>query len=260
MSISTATPPQEFWISKAKIIDRPMGPLGERLTDRQLLQQQELVKIEIANGRTTIKWVMFAANWSSLYFASSWLESLSGSVALNFFNSGWFEEKYDDAATARTRLEQLIPKSDVRFSSRTYTQTFDPKAQILPDMLQQAFSSGSVDPDQAVLCTIDTERKLTQVEQVGENSALAKVWGISPVSFPCLSGHSYDRVVSESYYEVVRTGRPVYDHVLAAMVHPGGDVRWFGYHRLIFPSKVRTKNFHMVEVACEVAKVDIPIL
>jgi hypothetical protein len=251
---------QELWVSQAQIVSRPSGPLGERLSDRHILLQKELVKVEVSPQGTTLKWVMFAANWASLYFAMRWIETCTGPFTLNFFNSGWFEETYDTAHDARKRIEGLIPKSDIRFSTRTFTRAFDANSQKLPNMLEQAWSAGAIDESQAVYCAIDTQRKFTQVEHIGANSALAKVWGISPVSFPCLSGHSYDRIVSESYFEVVKTGRPVYDHILAAMVHPGGEVRWFGYHRLVFPSKIRTKNFDMVAVACEVAKVDIPIL
>lgn len=255
-----STAGQEFWISQAKFIDRPVGLNGERLPDRQLLQQQELVKITVDPNKTTLKWVMFAANWSSLYFAVAWLNDIATPVTLCFFNSGWFEETHDNAEAARNRIEELIPKSDVRFSTRTYTRSFDPALAKMPDMLSQAWKTGSIDSNQAVLCGIDVERRLTQVEYVGTDSALAKVWGISPVSYPCLSGHSYDRIVSETYFEAARTGRPIYDHVLAAMTHPGGDVHWFGYHRLVFPSKMKSNNFQIVSVACEVAKVNIPIL
>ncbi len=251
---------QDYWVRQAQLVSRPQGPLGERLSDRHILQQQELIKIEISAAGTTVKWVMFAANWASLYFAMSWIETCPTTITLNFFNSGWFEESFDTAHDAQSRIDALIPKSDVRFSTRTFTRPFDPDSIKLPTMLRQAWKSGSIDESHAVYCAIDTRRKITQVEHVGADSALAKVWGISPVSYPCLSGHSYDRIVSQSYFEVVKTGRPVYDHILAAMVHPGGEVRWFGYHRLVFPSKVKTRNFDMVTVACEVAKVDIPIL
>jgi hypothetical protein len=252
--------PQEYWVARAKLIERPVGETGERLSDRQLLQQRELVKVTIENDLTTVKWVMFAANWSSLYFVVSWLKTIKTPIKLCFFNAGWFEEFFDIGHDAINRMEDLIPKSDVRFSNRTYTRNFNPSHEKLPEMLGQIWQSGAIDSSHAVLCAIDTERKLTQVEYVGSDSALAKVWGISPVSYPCLSGHSYDRIVSETYYEVVRTGRPVYDHVLAAMTHPGGDVRWFNYHRLVFPSKMKSSNFQLVAVACEVAKVNIPIL
>ena len=251
---------QEVWIGKGQIVSRPVGPASEKITDRQLLQKHELVKIEIGPDGTTIRWVMFAANWTSLYFAKEWIGQFMGPFTLCFFNSGWFEEPFEDVAAARERIESLITKSDIRFSSRTYTRSFDPANYKMPTLLQSMWDNGAIPENHAVHCTIDTERHLTQVEHVGKDSALASVWGISPVTYPCLSGHSYDRIVSECYYEVVKTGRPFYDHVLAAMVHPGGEVRWFGYHRLVFPNSQKAGNLPQVTVACEGARVDIPIL
>ncbi len=251
---------QELWIGKGQLVARPIGPVGEKVTDRQLLQKHELVKIEMGPDGMTIRWVMFAANWTSLYFAMQWIRPFTGPFTLCFFNSGWFEESFEESKDACSRIEKLIAKSDIRFSARTYTKAFDPAGRKLPTLLQSMWDSGVISENNAVHCAIDAERRLTQVEHVGSDSALAKVWGISPVSYPCLSGHSYDRIVSECYYEVVKTGKPVYDHVLAAMVHPGGEVRWFGYHRLVFPNSLKVGNLPQVTVACEVAKVDIPIL
>ena len=251
---------QELWIGNGELVPRPVGPKYEKLSDRQLLQKHELVKIEIAPNGTTIKWVMFAANWTSLYFAVQWIGPFMGPFTINFFNSGWFEESYDDVGDVRIRIGSLISKSDIRFSSKTYTKSFDPQEKKMPPLLNSMWEAGCIEDSKAVHCAIDTERHLTQVEHVGADSALAKVWGISPVTYPCLSGHSYDRIVSECYYEVVKTGRPVYDHVLAAMVHPGGEVRWFGYHRLVFLHPLKAGNLPQVTIASVVAKVDIPLL
>jgi hypothetical protein len=251
---------QEYWISQGKIVPRPVSELGSYLNDKTLLAQRELVKVVITPAGATLKWVMFAANWTSLFFASDWISAFIGPITLEFFNAGWFTERLESASEAKMRIEQLIQKSDVHFSSRTYTRSFDPVGRKLPEMLSDVWSTGVVDESRAVHCAIDTERELTQVEHVGANSALAKVWGISPVTYPCLSGHSYDRVVSKSYYDVVRTGRPHYDHVLAAMVDPKGEVKWFGYHRLIFPKKKSSGQLPQVTVACEFALVDIPLL
>ena len=46
---------------------------------------------------------------------------------------------------------------------------------------------------------------------------IAKLWGLNPVSYPCLIGHSYDEAVSRAYPLVTRTGDPHYDHIYAAM-------------------------------------------
>jgi hypothetical protein len=256
----TAQDFQEIWIYQGKRVARPAGAKGEALTERQLLQQREYIKVQTGPTGTTIKWVMFAANWTSLYYAMSWLQEFGGPITLCYFNSGWFEETVETASDARARIDALISKSDIRFSTKTFTRSFDPRSTRLPDKLRTAWSAGCILDEDAVVCAVDTDRHLTQVEHIGSKSALAQVWGISPVSYPCLSGHSYDRVVSESYYEVVKTGRPVYNHILAAMVHPGGEVHWFGYHRLVFPVTKRIGQLPQVTVACEVAKVDIPLL
>lgn len=251
---------QVFWIGKGSLISRPVGPAGEALTDRVLLQQRELVKIEVNEIGTSISWVMFAANWTSLYFANEWIKPLASPFTLNYFNSGWFSEKFVDLADVRKRIEQLMGKSDIRFSQRTYTQRFEPTEERMSSAIQQAWDQGYVSEDKAVVCSIDVNRELTQVEEVGSASALASVWGVSPVSYPCLTGHSYDRVVSKSYYEVVKTGRPIYDHVLAAMACPDGSVKWLGYHRLIFPRVTPPGQLPQVTVACEFDQVGIHLL
>ena len=37
-------------------------------------------------------------------------------------------------------------------------------------------------------------------------SLIARIWGVSPNSYPCLNGHSYDRAVTPEYFKVVTTG------------------------------------------------------
>ncbi len=251
---------QVFWIGQGDLVKRPVGPSGEALTDRVLLQQRELVKIEANENGTTISWVMFAANWTSLYFANEWIGPLEAPFTLNYFNSGWFSESFDDLDEVRKRIIQLMGKSDIRFSQRTYTQRFEPDENLMSPAIKKAWSQGFVSQEKAVVCSIDVDRELTQVEEVGSDSALASVWGVSPVSYPCLSGHSYDRVVSRSYYEVVKTEKPIYDHVLAAMACPDGSVKWLGYQRLIFPRKTLPDTLPQVTVACEFDRVGIQLL
>jgi hypothetical protein len=250
----------ECWIAKGKVVERPKDSSGINLPDKALLFQRELVCIVNGTNATTVRWVMFAANWTSLYFARELITSFAGPFILEYFNAGWFSEHFETAAEAKLRIDLLICKSDVRFSSRTFTREFDPSNSKLPRPLQEMWSSGAVDEQRVVNCTVNLEREMTQVDHIGANSALAKVWGVSPVSYPSLSGHNYDRVVSKIYYEVVRTGRPKYDHVLAAMTKPSGEVKWFGYHRLIFAGRKTMGLMPQVSVACEVADVDIPLL
>jgi hypothetical protein len=250
----------EYWIKQGQFVARPQHVSGAALPDKTLLFQHELVHIACSAQGIVCKWVMFSANWTSLYFMKEFLAVFVGPFTLEFFNAGWFSEHFETAADAKNRIDQLISKSDVRFSARTFTRPFDPTERAIPKSLKEMWSAGALDESRSVHCSINIDREISQVHHIGPNSALAKIWGISPVSYPSLSGHSYDKVVSRTYYDVVRTGRPHYDHVLAAMVNPTGEIKWYGYHRLVFPRKVAPGSLPQVSVACEVAQVDIPLL
>jgi hypothetical protein len=250
----------QFWIDKARVIQRPMGPNEEAVSDRYLLQTRELVRVETDPAGTEICWVMFAANWASLMFVREWIAILNGPFVLKFFNLGWFEERCATLAEAQSRIDQLIAKSDIRFSSRVFTRDAELRRRSMLPELAEAFESGSVDENKAVVCLIDFETERTEVAHVGRNSALASVWGDAPSSYPRQSGHSYDRVVSRPYFEVASSGRPHHDHVLAAMTQPDGDVRWFGYQRLILPNAKRVNGLPTVSIVCQGGPVDIRIV
>jgi hypothetical protein len=251
---------QEYWISQGRIIERPKGEDGQILTDRMLFARGDVLKIVVTPQGTTIKWVMFGANWTSIYLAQEWLKSFDGPFTLVFFNLGWFTETYPDGKTANQRMDHLLSKSDIKFSSRVYTRDFDPDQTKLTPRLRQMWSSGSVDESALVICSVDTERQFTNVVSIGPTSALATVWGLASITYPCQTGHSYDKIVSRAYYDVIKTGKPHYDHVIAAMGDPKGQVQWFGYHRLVLPTTKVVGELPQVKVACEFGPVDIPLL
>jgi hypothetical protein len=251
---------QELWIRDGQIILRPTTDDGKKIPDKVLFFYHNLVKIELATSGITVKWTMFRANWTSLLFAKQWLSPYLGPFSFVYFNAGWFTEKYEHNVEAITRLDNLIFKSDIRFSASAFTKKFETKTAHTPHEFAHMWKTGSFEEASAVHCIINIDQHQTKVEEVGSNSALAKIWGVSPQAFPRLSGHSYDRVVSPPYYEVARTLRPHYDHVLAAMTNPDGEVRWHGYHRIIFPGEKKLGNYATIKVVSEVAQVDIPLL
>jgi hypothetical protein len=87
----------------------------------------------------------------------------------------------------------------------------------MPPLLQDAWGDKAVKPDYSIDCVHDDSDDRFKVMRIGPGSPIAKLWGIFPVSYPCLMGNPYDQVVSEVYPEVVRTGEPHYGHVYAAM-------------------------------------------
>jgi hypothetical protein len=251
---------KEYWLDSGHIVDRPRKPDGEAFTDRQIFQSGSLVKLVTSGGGTRVTWTQFSANWSSLFFVIEWIKILPGPFTLQFFNAGWFSERYTCPIETIERIRGLIANSDVRLSARVYLQQFDPEKIDLPFGLNDAWSRGEIPESQVVVCDVNLDSERTTVSHVGASSALASVWGVSPVSYPCLSGHSYDKVVSRPYFEVIKTGRPYHDHVLAAMAKPDGEVSWMSYQRLIFPTAKVLGHRRTVHIMCEGAPVDIPVL
>jgi hypothetical protein len=250
----------EFWLENGTLVDRPIDEKGAPLSDRQLWQTRDLVKVETSALGTRMTWVMFAANWSSLFFAREWLSTLPAPYALEFFNLGWFSENHESFQDVANRIDMLMAKSDIRFSARAFTQPHEDNRKSLLTDIRAAQDVGAVPVEKAVVCVVDFEQERTAVASVGQESALASVWGLSPVAYPVLTGHSYDRIVSRPYFEVAKSGRPYHDHVLAAMTKPDGDVRWLGYQRFIVPGQASINGHPTVSILCQFGPVDISLL
>ncbi len=250
----------EFWISEGCLVDRPQTDDSVAISDRVILQTGKYVKVESDPSGTVVKWSMFGPNWASLVFVESWLPNFQAPFTLRFFNAGWFCEKYETAQDATRRISQLLGKADVRFSAKAFSRNFIPTIEKLPDGLRAAWEAGATPPNSTVVCSVDLETGISQVEAVGHESAIASIWGVSPVSFPCLTGHSYDRVVSRTYFDVLKSGRPNYSHVIAAMTQPDGEVQWHGYQRVVFPGTARVNGNPTVNVVGHVSPVEIPLL
>ena len=248
---------QEFWIKDGAIVARPVKADGSNYTAKALFDSFNLISLDTGPRGTSLKWNMASANWSSLLFALNFVHTCTAPFNLRYFNSGWFEETVPTAHETGIRVEQLIFKSDIYFSQRAYSAVQIPDLKVMPTKLRLAMEAGSASDEDAVVCSIDTIRQSSHVEQVGRNSLVASIWGVSPVSFPCMSGHSYDRVVSQSYFTAISTGRPVYDHVLAVMVRPDGEHHWMGYQRVIIPETRANGTKRHVRVVSDLSPVNI---
>jgi hypothetical protein len=250
----------DCWIANGRLVAGPQGPGKALLSERVLLDRHHQVKVSISEDGTTVKWLAAAANWSSLHFAKEWIGNLRGPYTLNYYISGWFTETHAGVEEARDRIDQLIAKSDVHLSSRVYVKEFDPLAHPPPDSLRECLETGEVPQDSSIDCWIDDATGRVRVERIGSQSAIAKLWGISPVSAPCLSGTSYDSVVSRAYGHVLRTGKPHYDHIYAAMVGPDGEVSWIPYQRIVMRHPASRSRHRLVSVVSELTPVEIAVV
>ena len=247
-----------MWIRDGAFAERPKKDSGVEFPDKTLLDQFGMVRIHTDSDGTLVQWSMACPNWASLMLASKIMAACAAPFILKYFNSGWFTEPLAYASIAADRIESLIFKSDVRLSDRAYTAVVIPDLRFVPDILREAWETGDSPDNRSVVCAVEPERESSHVEHVGKDSLIARIWGISPNSYPCLNGHSYDRAVTPEYFKVVETGRAHYDHVLASMVRPDGELHWLGYHRVILPDfKADRKR---VRIVSALAPVQIQLL
>ena len=224
--------------------------------ERHLLERRGLVKVSEDEEGTTLRWSMFAANWASLIFAAEWVQGCAGPVHLQYYSAGWFQERHEHAAQAADRIEHLIEKSDVHLSQTVYIRSAEENSRDVPALLRRALRENAADEECSIDCAYDVAMQTFRVARVGRHSTIAKLWGVNPVSYPCLSGHSYDRAVSRIYPEVSRSGEPHYDHIYAAMASLRGEVVWVPYQRVVLPLQMG-RGGRAVRIVTEVAKVDI---
>ena len=217
------------------------------------------VKIVETPEGTEIKWMLFAANWASLYYLAETVHLFSGPYTLRYFLSGWFTETVDSAVEVRMRIEQLIAKSDVHLCQHTFVKQIDPSTTRVPHVLRDTLDDMKALPEFSVDCVYDEDTDQFIVTRVGAQSTLAKLYGMSPVSTPCLTGNTYDQIISAAYSQVVEDDEPYYDHVISAMVFPDHSVSWLPYQRVILPHRFPDGNIG-VSVVTERAEVDIKVI
>ncbi|MFM8745878.1 MAG: hypothetical protein ACKOED_04325 [Aestuariivirga sp.] len=243
------------WIGNGRFL--PEAPdLEAAAGERDLLQRRGLVKIVEGSDGATVRWSMFSSNWSSLYLTAEWLSELRGPFQLQYYSAGWFNERHEQCWTAADRIRQLIAKSDVHLSQTVYIQKAGKARGDVPPLLQKALKDINVSEDCSIDCAFDPKSQKFRVARIGAQSTIAKLWGLNPVCYPCLSGHSYDQAVSRAYPEVFRTGEPRYDHIYAAMASTRGEVVWVPYQRVVLPLR-QERNRRAVRVVTALAKVDI---
>ena len=228
-------------------------------SELQLLGREGAIKVTESDNGVEIKWVLFSANWASLYYLIDTLHLYTGPVTLRYFLSGWFSETIENVEEAISRTKQLMAKSDVHVSQHTFVQRADPGKTVVPHVLRDTLTDMTALPEFSVDCIYDDETSRFLVNRVGAQSGLAQVYGISPVSVPCLTGNSYDEIVSEAYLSVLSSDEPCYDHVIAAMNLPDQSVNWITYQRVILPHRFPNGQ-KGVSISSQLANVDIKVV
>lgn len=248
------------WVANGEIVSS-LDKLGlEAWDEAALLDRKGLVRLTADGDGTTVRWSVFSGNWSSLYFVMDWLLHQPTPITLQYYLVGWFSETLNDPYTARERIHAIMAKSDVHLQSRTFVKPVAPDATtFIPDILGDALAHVKVQPDYSVDLVQDPGDSRFKITRIGSKSTIAKLWGLEPVSYPCINGGSYDQIVSEAYPHVIQTGQPHYGHVYAAMSFPNSPIKWFPYQRVILPQRFADGQSG-VTVLSEFSKVDISII
>lgn len=250
---------QDFWIVEGRKLDEQGLESVSNSRETERFNHDGAVKVTIGSQGTEIKWSVFSPCFASLFYAIEWLPLATLPIVLKFYLSGWFDETCFTVSHARDRIEQILSKSDLHLKRRTFVEEFEPEENSMPPMLKSSWHDHTILPEISIDCVYEAQSQKFRVDRVGAQSTIAKLWGMSPVSYACKSGNSYDEIVSEAYTQVLSTGKPRYDHVLAAMRMPDNIVHWVPYQRLIVP-KLDANKAMSVSVVAEIAKVDINLI
>ncbi len=225
----------------------------------RLLDEQGAVRITSGPHGTELRWVVAAPHVLSLFAAKAMLEYLDGPFMLRFFSAGWFEERFGDVQEVRDRISALVMHADRHLTSRVFVEARDPESAGIPELLRHVFRDQAVAREQAVECCYEPEIGGFVVSHIGEHSAIGRIWGTAPSSFPCLATGAFGYSASQSYGRAVRERQPVYEQVIAALRFPDETLHWVPYHRVILPVETGPSR-QSVMVACEYADVDFRVL
>jgi hypothetical protein len=250
---------RRIWIENGKLCSGPNPADLTPADEERRLHREGFVRLTTGDIGTEIRWSVFSPCFASLFTAQEWLTSAKPPFMLRYYLSGWFEEVISTAELARRRIDEIISKSELHIAHHTFVKQMHPDSQPLPPLLQHSFDRSQPLDEYAVTCTLDRTSQQYRVSHIGPKSIIARVYGTTPASYPCKNGGSYDTRVSEAYAQVLDTGRPRYDHVLAAFRTPDNSVHWVPYQRLIFPVGGRASK-DTVSVVSEIANVDIRII
>ncbi len=247
---------QMLWIRNGFVEKADLGDVGTISVNELLPFESGLVRIVSGAIGTEIKWSCHAPCHASLFAAAEMLSDFCGPFVLRCFYGGWFEQVIMDSVACRLRLADIVKLIDKPLPAVVLSQHLPIEPETLPPLLQRIWRAGEVDEDLAVDCVFDREQGTFIVHRVGRASVIARTFGTSPNSAPCVSFGRYASLINGSYFAALESGDVRYEHVLASIVFPNSVRRWVPYHRLVLPQGFGGRS-NAVSVVTEISSVEI---
>ncbi|MEO9875165.1 MAG: hypothetical protein ABJM26_20710 [Anderseniella sp.] len=196
-----------------------------------------------ANGAyaTEVRWDTAYAAPASLQFAAANLGAMPAPYFLNFYNQGWFAERFDTAKDASDRMA-FLQDLKVSMLQSALQAPRDPGS--IPDYARQAIKSPRLIASRLV-CSKDDPDTGFPIREVGTRTPLGKIMGVDwcqrqqfqlDERFAQTETCVYDR-----YLEVSETRQVLFDECMALIpAQRKAEAYWLRYHRVLFP--IRTGN------------------
>ncbi len=223
------------------------------------LHREGRVRLTTGSLGTEVKWDVQSPCHSALFTTMDLIQNMQPPFVLRFCAMGWFEAVCDDAGKAIQRIEDVIAHGDRHFAARIFVRQVSPQVAKMPDVIKFSLESQTAPDDYTVDCFLDHFTSRFVVRRVGPKSAIGRVWGTFTSSQPCQPAGGYGDTVSAAYAEVVETGQPRYDQVVALLRMPDGAHQWVPYHRVVLPSQ-NTTGPPSVAVVSQIAAVNFRVL
>ncbi len=190
---------------------------------------------------TEVRWDTAYAARDSLQFAAANLGAMPAPYFLNFYNQGWFAERFDTANGASDRMA-FLQDLKVSMLQSALQAPRDPGS--MPDYARQAIKSPGLIASRLVFSRDDPDSGFP-IHEVGTHTPLGKIMGVDwcqgrrfqlDERFAQTESHVYDR-----YLEVSETRQVLFDECMALIpAQRKAEAYWLRYHRVLFP--VRNGN------------------
>jgi hypothetical protein len=235
---------QYNWIDRGQVVRDLTGyPFGDNDLPFRGFGLVCMRPFVAANGAcaTEIRWDTAYASRDSLQFAAANLGAMPAPYFLNFYNQGWFAERFDTPEEASDRMA-FLQDLKVSMLQSALQAPRDPGS--IPDYARQAIKSPRLIASRLVFSHDDPDTGFP-IREVGTRTPLGKIMGVDwcqgkqfqlDERFTQTESHVHDR-----YLEVSEHRRILFDECMALIPAQGhAEAYWLRYHRVLFP--VRSGN------------------